>query len=68
MTLTLRQGITFHDGTPFNAEAVKKNLDFMHSNPQYMACPGIYDIESVEAHRRVHRHYHLSAPLLRLCQ
>lgn len=48
MTLTLRQGITFHDGTPFNAEAVKKNLDFMHSNPQYMACPGIYDIESVE--------------------
>ena len=21
----------------------------MHSNPQYMACPGIYDIESVEA-------------------
>ena len=49
MTLTLRQGITFHDGTPFNAEAVKKNLDFMHSNPQYMACPGIYDIESVEA-------------------
>ena len=49
MTLTLRQGITFHDGAPFNAEAVKKNLDFMHSNPQYMACPGIYDIESVEA-------------------
>ena len=49
MTLTLRQGITFHDGTPFNAEAVKKNLDFMHSNPQYMACPVIYDIESVEA-------------------
>lgn len=49
MTLKLRQGVTFHDGIPFNSEAVKKNLDFMHSNPQFMACPGIYDIDSVEA-------------------
>lgn len=26
-TLTLRKGVTFEDGTPFDAEAVKANLD-----------------------------------------
>ena len=36
LTLNLRQDVTFHDGEPFNAEAVKANLEFNQTNPSYM--------------------------------
>ncbi len=33
LTLTLRDDVVFHDGTPFNAEAVKANLEYVRDNP-----------------------------------
>ena len=34
-TITLRQGITFHNGEPLNADAVKLNLDAVRKGPTF---------------------------------
>ena len=48
LTFHLRQGVTFHDGEPFNAEAVKANIDFMHTSPSYATLKAVTDLESVD--------------------
>lgn len=50
INLTLRQGITFHDGSPFDAETVKWNLDRI-LNPATKATPApdVASIASVSA-------------------
>jgi peptide/nickel transport system substrate-binding protein len=63
-TLHLRAGITFHDGTPFNAEAVKFNFDRVH-NPALasQATPtavGFY--ESTEVIDPLTARVHLKSP------
>lgn len=49
ITFTLRQGVKFHDGTDFNAEAVKKNIDRI-LDPASKATPrsGMTIIQSVD--------------------
>jgi len=42
--ISLRQGVQFHDGTPFNAEAVKWNLDRARSGPVAL----LTQVESIE--------------------
>jgi peptide/nickel transport system substrate-binding protein len=61
LTLTLREGVTFHDGEPFNAEAVKANVEFA----QQAATPWagqLATIESVETPDEYTVVFNLSSP------
>lgn len=48
LTLKLREGVTFQDGTPFDAAAVKFNLDRAVSMPKSVVKTDLGGIESVE--------------------
>lgn len=48
LTLNLRRGVTFQDGTPFDAEAVKFNLDRALNDPVSTVQSLLYMVESVE--------------------
>ncbi len=62
--LTLGEGITFTDGTPLNAEAVKVNVEHLQdpetaSSTGYLAVEKIAEVEPVS---ETHVRFHLSEP------
>lgn len=62
VTMPLRQGVVFHDGTPFNAEAVRYNLERSLNLPGSLRRSEIAQIESVEVLDEYTVALHLSAP------
>ena len=62
LTFHLHQGVVFHDGTPFNAEAVKACLEYYVSNPNNGFLKGISTISSVDAVDESTVTVHYSAP------
>lgn len=49
LTFHLRQGVTFHDGEPFDAEAAIANIESWHSNPSMGSLPGVVNYTNIEA-------------------
>lgn len=63
-TFTLREGVEFTDGTPFNAEAVKVNVEHLQdpateSSTGYLALEHVDEVEVVDEHTAV---MHMSEP------
>jgi peptide/nickel transport system substrate-binding protein len=48
-TIKLRRGVTFHDGTPFDAKAVKWNLDRLKDTTVRVPIRAPYPLKEVEA-------------------
>jgi peptide/nickel transport system substrate-binding protein len=66
-TFYLRQGVMFHDDTPFNASAVCVNLDRI-ANPETRSAKARSLLGPFERSRPIHRSRHLQQPLFALLE
>ena len=62
MTLTLREGLTFHDGATLDAEAVVANMERAQTLPESTVASELAAIESVEAVEPLTVQINLSGP------
>lgn len=62
LVMQLRQGITFHDGEPFNAEAVRFNLERGRSDPRSRVAIDLVLVEAVEVTGEYEVTIRLSSP------
>src|SRR5216110_1192015 len=66
VVLKLRPGVKFHDGEPFNAEAVRFNIERHLTTPGSFRKPEIADVKSVEVVSDLSVRLNLSQPLVPL--
>ncbi|NKX45689.1 ABC transporter substrate-binding protein [Roseicyclus persicicus] len=62
LTMTLREGVVFHDGTPFNAEAVAANIDRSQNLPESRRASELSSITGVEVVDEFTIRFTLGAP------
>ncbi|EAV41083.1 ABC transporter, substrate binding protein (dipeptide) [Stappia aggregata IAM 12614] len=62
LTMDLRDGVTFHDGTPFDAESVKANIERSKNLPESRRKSEVKSIESVEVSGALQVKFTLTAP------
>ena len=62
LTMDLREGVVFHDGTPFNAEAAKANIERSKNLPESRRKSEVKSIESVAVSGPYQIKIALSAP------
>jgi peptide/nickel transport system substrate-binding protein len=66
MTMELRDDVVFHDGTPFNADVVKANIERAKTLEGSTVASLLTSVESVEATDDDTVVFHLSAPTVNL--
>ena len=62
LVLDLQEGVTFHDGTPFDAEAVKFNLERTKSDPRSNVKSDLAAVDAIEVTGPLQVTLTLSAP------